>query len=257
MPKRMVDGEALWLSNKLLQVPEHYRAEYANLIPLALANGTFECDARKIWSRVYVYNRPSLKLESVEEILNSFERAKMLFRWQVADGSTWGYWVGIDKPGRLPKGTDCKNAAKGQPVPADQLQEFISNGNRPLTGQNGAGKSILLGVASSESTPEPIDETALAVERVWGYYIEQLEKNPKILTFTHSRKKKGVDRLRECLAKTGHDLTKAEGLMRCAVDVLAASAWHMGENPSKKRYDSWEKNLFKSQEQLEEWLAKS
>lgn len=43
--------------------------------------------------------------------------------------------------------------------------------------------------------------------------------------------------------------------MRVAIDNLTASAWHMGENPSKKKYDSWEKNLFKSTEQLEEWLS--
>src|SRR5260370_27117123 len=131
MPTRVLDGEALWLSNKLLRIPEQYRAEYANLIPLALANGTFECDARKIWARVYIYNRPSVTLQAVEEMLESFERAKMLFRWQAEDGAVWGYWIGIDKPGRLPSGTDQKNGAKGAAVPQDSLQSFISSGNRP------------------------------------------------------------------------------------------------------------------------------
>lgn len=125
MPKRVIDGEGLWLSNKLRQVPEQYRAEYANLIPLALANGTFECDPRKVWARVYIYNRPSVTLQVVEELLDSFERAKMLFRWQAEDGAIWGYWVGIDKPGRLPSGTDQKNGAKGAAVPRELLQSFM------------------------------------------------------------------------------------------------------------------------------------
>jgi hypothetical protein len=179
MPKRVIDGEALWLSNKLRQVPEEYRPEYANLIPLALANGTFECDPRKIWARVYIYNRPSVTLQAVEEMLDSFERAKMLFRWQAGDGAVWGYWIGIDKPGRLPSGTDQRNGAKGAAVPQESLQSFISSGNRAqpdndqsVTGQglvedrcgfglgsgigSGSGKSLLSEpVGSDEQVSKP------------------------------------------------------------------------------------------------------
>jgi hypothetical protein len=276
MPKRIVDGEALWLSNKLQLVPEKYRAEYVNLIPLALANGSFECDARKIWARVYIYNRPNVDLQAVEEMLKCFELAKMLFRWQAADGSTWGYWVGIDKPGRLPSGTSCKNAAKGEPVPANLLQAFTSNGNRTPTGQQpdndrrgldgigtGLGKDLCANPershdsVSSNTTPKPPDESLLSVKRVWDYYIEALGKNPKLLSFTALRKQKGLARLRECLVKTGDDLPRAEGLMRVAVDALAASSFHCGENDKKQKYDSWEKNLFKSSEQLENWLEQT
>jgi hypothetical protein len=64
-------------------------------------------------------------------------------------------------------------------------------------------------------------------------------------------------RLHDALEKAGGVLERAKGLMRCAVDALAGSAWHMGENPSKKRYDSWENNLFRSQEQFEIWLQRS
>lgn len=40
MPKRIVDGEGLWRSDKLSEVtPAWIKAEYANLVPLALANG--------------------------------------------------------------------------------------------------------------------------------------------------------------------------------------------------------------------------
>jgi hypothetical protein len=109
----------------------------------------------------------------------------------------------------------------------------------------------------SAQTPETVDENLLAVKRVWDYYIEKLGKNARILTFTTVRKQKGLTRLRECLEKTGGNLAKAEGLLRCAVDGLGGSAWHMGENPGKKKYDSWEKNLFKSQEQLEDWLERA
>lgn len=51
MPKRIVDGEGLWRSDKLAEVtPAWIKAEYANLVPLALANGSFEANPRRIWS---------------------------------------------------------------------------------------------------------------------------------------------------------------------------------------------------------------
>jgi hypothetical protein len=95
------------------------------------------------------------------------------------------------------------------------------------------------------------------IRRVWNYYLQKLGKNPKILSLTTLRRNKGVARLSECLQKTGGDMAKAEGLLCVAVDSLAASAFHVGENDQKKRYDSWEKHLFKSQEQLEQWLERS
>jgi hypothetical protein len=48
----------------------------------------------------YAYNRPDRKPEDVATILDAFEQAKLLFLWTV-DGKTWGYWVGIEKEGRL------------------------------------------------------------------------------------------------------------------------------------------------------------
>jgi hypothetical protein len=102
MPKRIVDGEGIWKSDKIAQVElPLYRAEFANLLQLALANGSFECNARAIWTTCYGYNRPDVTPEDVAAILDEFERVKLLFRWTVS-GKTWGFWVGIDKPGRLP-----------------------------------------------------------------------------------------------------------------------------------------------------------
>ncbi len=53
MPKRIVDGEALWTSSKVRRLPLEYRFHYANWIPLAAANGVFEIDLDSIRSRVY------------------------------------------------------------------------------------------------------------------------------------------------------------------------------------------------------------
>jgi len=101
MPARIVDGSSLYKSQKLKKVPVQFRAEYANLIPLAEANGSFECEAELIWSTVYSYNRTDVTPEIVQTILDEFEKAGMLQRWE-EKGRHYGHWTGIEKPGRLP-----------------------------------------------------------------------------------------------------------------------------------------------------------
>lgn len=101
MPSRIVDGDALWRSDKLNQVePPSFRAEYANMIPLALADGSFECNPRRVWADVYSYNRSDISLEDVESILAEFERVGLLRLRSDEKGKVWGFWVGIEK--RLP-----------------------------------------------------------------------------------------------------------------------------------------------------------
>jgi hypothetical protein len=137
MPKRICDGEGIWKSDKIAQVePARYRAEYANLLPLALANGSFECNARAIWAACYGYNRPDVTPEDVVAILDEFERVKLLFRWTVV-GKTWGFWVGIDKPGRLPSEARQRERHEktGEIVPQDKLRDFLGEptGSQPET----------------------------------------------------------------------------------------------------------------------------
>lgn len=105
----------------------------------------------------------------------------------------------------------------------------------------------------SHASPSPNEKLA-AVLRVWDHYIVTFQKNPKILSFTVLRKRKGLARLDDGLEMAGGDLTKAERLMKLAVDALAASQFHMGQNDRGRRYDSWEDNLFRSTEQFQKWL---
>jgi hypothetical protein len=211
MPNRIVCGEALWKSDKLAKVePEWVRPELANLIPLALANGTFECDARKIWSEVYSFNRPSITVEKVVQILDSLEAAKILFRWNDTNGKAFGYWVGIEKSGRLPSPSQVKgHYAKGPDVPREQLESFVGNDQKsddalatPMRGLSdasatprpGLGVGLGLGVgkdpddARPENRPTREDSSTTAGKRtdsrfepIKQSYIEQFErKNPGV-----------------------------------------------------------------------------
>lgn len=126
MPKRIIDGDRLWTSEKLRAVePEEYRPEYANLIPLALANGSFECEPIRVQRDVYFYLRPSLSLADVNSILKELERVRLLFRWKDEVGKTWGYWVGIEADGLLPSDSKMKHYKKGPVPPSDLLDRFI------------------------------------------------------------------------------------------------------------------------------------
>jgi hypothetical protein len=161
MPKRVLDGEAIYGSDKLAGVALEYKAEYANLIPLALANGSFEASPRRVWSKVYAYNRPEVTLEHVEKILAELERVKLLFRWADSTGKQWGYWVGIDKKGRLPSQSrlNKKHEALGAVPPADLLQTFMESNGQPMVSHHVANGQVGFGSCSgSGSGINPLSE---------------------------------------------------------------------------------------------------
>jgi hypothetical protein len=166
MPKRIVDGEGLWRSDKLGQIQAAWiKAEYANLVPLALANGSFEANPRRIWSTVYSYNRPEITLEQVEQILAELERVKLLFRWSDGpSGKEWGYFIGIEKPGRLPAPSRLRQGHEilGQQPPKELLQKFLlgsgTNGQPVATqpvpnGSIGFGSCFGLGSGKGDGSP--------------------------------------------------------------------------------------------------------
>jgi hypothetical protein len=127
MPKRIIDGDALWASEKLLLVDEKYRCEYAWILPMANANGCFECSPMLVWRTCYAGLRPSWKIEDVATMLDTFESTKMLYRFKVA-GKTYGFFVGSQKEGRLPKPSDRVKSAKlwqSGMLPADELAAFL------------------------------------------------------------------------------------------------------------------------------------
>jgi len=126
MPKRIINGEALWRSDKLAKVnPPKFRAEYANILPLALANGVFEVNPSRVWSEVYSYNRTDVSRGEVAKILQAFEDVGLLFRWTDDTGKAWGYWTGSEKPGRLPSRSMRKHYEVGPTPPQDQLSAYL------------------------------------------------------------------------------------------------------------------------------------
>jgi len=101
MPKRVIDFDALWASDKLASCAEWAQSEYAWLYGLADASGSFEMtNLRVIWGRVAAI-RKNLTLERLQEIFDEFTARGLLFTWE-ANGKRYGHWTGSDVPGRLP-----------------------------------------------------------------------------------------------------------------------------------------------------------
>ena len=148
MPKRVIDGDAVWKSMRLKKVePQKYRAEFTNLLPLALANGTFEVDPELVWAQVFAFNRPDITPDDVVAMLDQFEKVKMLFRYEDELGKWWGYWIGIDKPGRLPPPSERNREKRGPEPPADKLREFLG-GSYPSPRQELEGGSLGIGTGN-------------------------------------------------------------------------------------------------------------
>jgi len=134
MPKRMVDGEALWTSSKLKKVvPVEWRAHYANWLPLAEANGVFEADVDIIRARIYPVINPKVTSENVRAIFNEFVRVGLL-TWFQSDDKLFGYFIGIDKSGRLPSEKHMKRYAN---LPPDCPQVALRTNPGPIPEMSG------------------------------------------------------------------------------------------------------------------------
>jgi hypothetical protein len=126
MPKRVIDFDAMWGSDKLAACAEWAQVEYAWLYGLADASGCFELtNLRVIWGRVAAVRR-NLTLERLEQVFDEFHDKGLLFIWE-EHGKRYGHWTGSDVPGRLPPPSWRMRLERfAPPVPKQQLAEYMS-----------------------------------------------------------------------------------------------------------------------------------
>jgi hypothetical protein len=201
MPKRILDGEGIWRSDKIGSVqPVRARAEYANLLPLALANGSFECSALRVWSIVYSYNRPDVSVDDVQVFLDAFENAGLLFRWTEPDGKNWAYFVGIEKPGRLPgKSRKGRNEKVGAEPPQDKLRKFLESKNFLASGF-GFGPGIGPGnghTPRASHAPDPAPSAPGVCEQLVAFWNDYRGPLPEVSDLTEKRRNTILARVRE------------------------------------------------------------
>ena len=126
MPKRVIDFDAMWASDKIAVCAEWAQAEYAWLYGLADCCGCFELtNLRVIWGRVAAV-RKNLSLERLEQVFDEFHDKGLLFRWN-ENGKRYGHWTGSDVPGRLPPPSWRNRLERlAPPVPAEQFAEYLA-----------------------------------------------------------------------------------------------------------------------------------
>jgi hypothetical protein len=165
-PKRVLDFDALWASDKLAACAEWAQAEYAWLYGLADASGSFEItNLRVIWGRVAAV-RKNLSLERLEQIFDEFHARGLLFMWGDS-GKKYGHWTGSDVPGRLPAPSwRCRLEKLAPPVPAGKLKAYVSQFSRSaVRAPIGSGQASSRGLSDVKPGPESTQAQDLDLDR--------------------------------------------------------------------------------------------
>jgi hypothetical protein len=121
----------------------------------------------------------------------------------------------------------------------------------PIIGDNTSVDTLLdtLGATAPVLFPEvpsKVDNLKIALEEVFHHYVAVIKKDPLRYKLTPERRKKGLQRLRQCLAeaKDGR-LDNAVAIMKLAIDRLAASPIHNGHNDQHCCYLEWQTHLLR------------
>jgi len=125
MPKRVLDFDAIWASDKLASCAPWARAEYTWMYGLADSNGSFELtNQRVIFGRVYAI-REDISIEHLSRVLEEFHAKGLLFLWE-ENGKKYGHWTGSDVPGRLPPPSwRARLERLAPPVPRAALAKYL------------------------------------------------------------------------------------------------------------------------------------
>jgi hypothetical protein len=186
MPKRVIDFDAMWASDKIAACAEWAQAEYAWLYGMADCAGCFELtNLRVTWGRVAAIRR-SFSIERLEQVLNEFQDKGLLFVWNES-GKRYGHWTGSDVPGRLPPPSWRNRLERLAPaVPRDLFGKYVAahsigvkNKSRcealPDGTSAACGRELPGAKSETEDVQEPVGfEAAVArVERVGLWHDER------------------------------------------------------------------------------------
>ncbi len=126
MPKRVIDFDAMWASDKIAACTEWAQAEYAWLYGMADCAGCFELtNLRVVWGRVAAI-RKSFSMERLEQVLDEFQDKGLLFVWNES-GKRYGHWTGSGVPGRLPPASWRNRLERLAPaVPRELFAKYVA-----------------------------------------------------------------------------------------------------------------------------------
>jgi hypothetical protein len=159
--------------------------------------------------------------------------------------------LAIDKEGSRHTARGSRDTTTGQPPHGDPGSRHATTNN--TNNNKTEEQDYILQPQQADLIPNADAERG-AVEEVFNYYLQRMNKNLALYGLTEMRIEVGRKAFRICRDKT-ETAADAIALMKAVVDGVAENKWLMGENDRKKTYNSWEKHLFRSQEQIEARLA--
>lgn len=244
MPKRVLDFDALWSSDKLAACAPWAQAEYAWLYGLADCNGSFELtNLRVIWGRVAAI-RAGLTIERLEQIFHEFITRGLLFTWE-ANGKRYGHWTGSDQPGRLPPPSWRARLERLAPaVPRGELSAFMAGFAQskipPRERSETLAPSSAAGIASSLST------SSLSTSRQW---LEAAQVQGLDWDLGLDKKK---NRETVWVEPSPNELTPAGASAACGADIFSSNSANQNLNAQRGQENSLEnKSENKSEDRFE------
>lgn len=108
MPKRIIDGEALWTSQRVKRLKPENRLHYPYWIAMTWFNGVMEADMEAVRSKCYSYMFPEVTVDRIADIFADFVDTGLVGTWE-QDGRTYAYFRGSDATGRTLPPSEKKN----------------------------------------------------------------------------------------------------------------------------------------------------
>lgn len=173
--KRLIDGEAVWRSDKLAKCPEWVRPEYTWLYPLADAFGNFELDPRTIYGLVYK-KRDGFTEARLNELIEIFNQQGLLFIWEDPEnGKRYAHWTNSES--HLPNAS-TRNRFKSStpPCPPEPLIDYCQQYGIVLSDKN----LTLIEDLASQTGGKPVTTQSVELAKLLRDRIRTNNPNAKI-----------------------------------------------------------------------------
>ena len=197
MPKRVLDFDAMWGSDKLAACAAWAQAEYAWLYGLADASGCFELtNLRVIWGRVAAI-RGTLTIERLEQVFVEFQDKGLLFVWE-HEGKRYAHWTGSDVPGRLPPPSWRMRLERfAPPVPKQQQAQYMARFARGRAALGGMGfRGEEMRESSNREGDRKFEIADLTEERGSGGRSQNSQGNEQQELFANHRENRRIQKSR-------------------------------------------------------------
>lgn len=277
----IIDAEGLFGGERLAALSDKARLYWPWLYTACNGYARMEMNPRTIIRRCFSGFQDPMTEQQLIVILSEYVENYLAFVYET-DGQQW---LQFDTPAKLlPRHKTKKD--ESSPNPSAETRKAFDAGylawkrrkslpllytreNRELFRGDARGIGIGIGIGvgigegndngivSDPITPPPIDpekathESQIrdAIERLFAYYCDAFERNPRQYALTPARRDKAEARMGERIRANLGDIAKAEMDLIRAVENLSMSEYHRTNG-----YIDWIEQIFRSQEEFEKRL---